>query len=314
MNTSLVSVIIPAYNAEDYIAETVQSVLSQTYRNIEVLVIDDGSKDQTRERLTPYLNKIRYIHQSNQGESVARNHGLRQSRGEYIVFLDADDILCRDMVEQSVFALSQKSEFRVVYGHRVGFVHPDPERLLPITPVPATSGNVLPDIIRGATLVPGQFLVHKECLEHLGGFAEDMQFGEDWEFLLRLAKDFPFCFISEPFIKKRIHPAMQTLAKNRPDIVELRKGILKRVFGPRADEMSRRYLSPAIIADWYRTFGYSFVNTREKGKAREYLIKSLMVWPFQPRIYLWLMNQLVPGGVKAWIRSLKKTASQNILS
>jgi glycosyltransferase involved in cell wall biosynthesis len=86
-----VSVIIPVYNSPDYVGQAVESVLSQTYRDCEIIVVDDGSTDNTRTALEPYLDHIQYVYQDNQGSAAARNRGIRQAKGELIAFLDADD-------------------------------------------------------------------------------------------------------------------------------------------------------------------------------------------------------------------------------
>src|SRR4028119_1061372 len=89
--TPRVSVIIPVYNCDRYIQEAIESVLNQTYSDYEIIVVDDGSTDNTRSVLEPYFHRIHYIYQENQGASAARNRGLQEARGKFVAFLDADD-------------------------------------------------------------------------------------------------------------------------------------------------------------------------------------------------------------------------------
>ncbi len=98
----LVSVIIPVYNGDRYIAQAIESILAQTYTNYEIIVIDDGSTDNTRDRLQPYWHQIRYFYQENQGVAAARNRGISESNGELVAFLDQDDFFLPHKLEVQV--------------------------------------------------------------------------------------------------------------------------------------------------------------------------------------------------------------------
>jgi len=98
MTSPLVTVVIPTYNYGRYICETVESALGQTYSPVEIIVVDDGSMDDTRERLATYGDRIRYIHQQNRGLSAARNTGIQAARGEFVALLDSDDLWLPDKV------------------------------------------------------------------------------------------------------------------------------------------------------------------------------------------------------------------------
>ena len=97
-----VSVIIPTYNRAHYICETIDSILAQTYRDYEIIVVDDGSADNTRKVLQKYDGKVRYFYQKNRGPSAARNFGISQSQGEYIAFLDDDDLWTENKLELQI--------------------------------------------------------------------------------------------------------------------------------------------------------------------------------------------------------------------
>lgn len=116
----LVSVIIPVYNSALYIEKTLNSVFAQRYPHIEIIVVNDGSTDHTEQVLEPYMNRIRYYHQSNSGVSVARNLGLAKSNGGYIQYLDADDLLSEDKITMQVEALIN-TQSEVAYGDWVRF-------------------------------------------------------------------------------------------------------------------------------------------------------------------------------------------------
>ena len=111
---SLISVIIPAYNYANFIAQTLDSVLNQTYKHWECLIIDDGSTDKTREVCEEYINKdsrLYYYYQPNKGRSVARNYGLSMAKGDYIQFLDADDFMSETKFEKQIFDFNDSAIF-----------------------------------------------------------------------------------------------------------------------------------------------------------------------------------------------------------
>src|SRR4028118_1349040 len=113
-STPQVSVIIPAYNGDRYIAQAVESVISQTYKNWEIIVVDDGSTDDTRQALQPYFDRIRYVYQENQGVAAARNRGIQESRGELIAFLDQDDFFLSDKLAGQVALFDAQPSLGIV--------------------------------------------------------------------------------------------------------------------------------------------------------------------------------------------------------
>ena len=115
----LVSVIIPVFNAEHYIRECLDSVLGQSYKNLEIILTDDGSTDSTKDLLSEYTfldSRIKIIHQSNKGPAAARNSSLTEARGEYIVFFDADDVMFRDKISQQVGWLEKNKKYDFVFS------------------------------------------------------------------------------------------------------------------------------------------------------------------------------------------------------
>jgi glycosyltransferase involved in cell wall biosynthesis len=120
----LVSVIIPAYNAAKTITKTLQSVFDQNYIHIEIIIVNDGSTDNTEQVLSQYFDKIKYIYQANAGVSVARNTGYTEAKGEYIQYLDADDLLAKDKISIQVEALKNNNA-EVAYGDWIKFTETD---------------------------------------------------------------------------------------------------------------------------------------------------------------------------------------------
>lgn len=176
----LVSVVIPCYNAHKYIGQTLDSVRAQTYRNIEIIVIDDGSSDPITIDCLDHLEKsIRVVRQANQGLPSARNAGFRAAIGEYVLPLDADDWLEKDAIERLLMALqnNQQAAYAFAYMRMEG----EGEGVL------AKQYNFFEQLFLNQ--LPYCLLLRKTAWQHAGGYDELMRYGyEDWEFNIRLGE------------------------------------------------------------------------------------------------------------------------------
>ena len=187
--TGLVSVVIPAYNAEQHLRRSVESVLAQTYRQFEIIVIDDGSTDHTAEVCRSYADRIRYLHKPNGGVSRARNRGIREANGEYIAFLDADDAWKPTLLEELVGHLKDHPDVSVATGAQV-FVSGQTERIHP-DPSEYEFDRVVDyfEVFgRGPNFVHTSSAVYRKCtVDAVGGFAPWMRHNEDTEFFIRVS-------------------------------------------------------------------------------------------------------------------------------
>ena len=145
MKQPLVSVIIPNYNYGHFLAQSIDSVLAQTYPNIEIIVVDDGSSDDSAEVLMTYSDKIKWIKQSNQGVSAARNKGTAASKGELIAFLDADDVWLPEKIEKQVRVFHAENEIGLVHCGLVDF---DDEGNLLSKQLDGMEGSIALDLLR----------------------------------------------------------------------------------------------------------------------------------------------------------------------
>ena len=223
MSNPLVSVIIPAYNAEKSITDTLDSVFAQTYSSIEILLVDDGSTDKTAETIEEYqtskanrTNKtnLTYIHQQNSGPSKARNTGLKAANGEYIALLDADDLWAKDKLEKQIELFGKEPEIDLVFsnvkitrakqskidetimfqekrlnkeffGHKYMVVNPF-EKLLQLNFIPTSS-----------------VIARKSCFNGDIFFNEERRYAEDWELWLRMSLYFNFAYVDEVCVYKK---------------------------------------------------------------------------------------------------------------
>jgi glycosyltransferase involved in cell wall biosynthesis len=183
----LVSIIIPCYNAEKWIDKCIDSALSQTYRPIEVIVIDDGSTDNSLAIIKKYGNKIRWVSYDNGGPSVARNRGIKLSRGKYIQFIDADDYISSAKVKEHLEFL-ETSNADIVYGDWCNQYHKaDGSVELSDYKINELTDDMLYYTIAYNKIHSGSCLYKRECIEKILGFDESLRIAEDYDFFIRLA-------------------------------------------------------------------------------------------------------------------------------
>ncbi|WP_413161550.1 glycosyltransferase [Capilliphycus salinus ALCB114379] len=181
-----VSVIIPAYNCERYIEQAVKSVLEQTYTDYEVIVIDDGSTDNTQQVLSPYLDVIRYVYQFNQGAAKARNHGCKLAKGEFLAFLDGDDFFTPNKLAEQVKIFEEDTTIDLVQSGWM-MVNQKGENLADITPWKDAPELNLETWVLHKCVRPSALMIRKIWWEKVGGFDHRYPPTEDLDFVLRLA-------------------------------------------------------------------------------------------------------------------------------
>jgi glycosyltransferase involved in cell wall biosynthesis len=195
----LVSVIIPSYNYGRFVTQAVDGALAQTYPNLEVIVVDDGSTDDTRQRLEPYGDRIRYIYQDNRGLSAARNTGIRHAGGEWIALLDADDLWHPQKIETQLAAIRRLDQ--------IGLMGSPPAEQMPehLPPEPPMQRLGVRDFLLVSRFGPSSALVRRDCFDKVGYFDERLRSVEDRDMWLRLAVQFPAVVVESPCWTYRIH-------------------------------------------------------------------------------------------------------------
>jgi glycosyltransferase involved in cell wall biosynthesis len=202
----LISVVIATYNRAEYLPGTLRSVFAQTVRDLEVIVIDDGSTDSTQQVLADFGDRITYRYQSNKERGAARNHGLAIASGRYVAFLDSDDLWLPNKLEAELARLEANPSSGLAYS-RAAYIGEDGRYLGPMRGV-AVEGDVLPALVRVGNIVPfGAHLLHRERFEAVGGFREDRSLAgsEDWEAWVRFAFRYPFVHAPNLGLFYRIH-------------------------------------------------------------------------------------------------------------
>lgn len=293
MTPPLISIIIPAHNAGRMIGETLDSVMRQTYPHREIIVVDDGSTDDTYERLAPYRSSIRYIRQENAGVGAARNAGLRAASGDYIAFLDADDLWLPEKLEIQLEVAKRHPESGLIAceGIQFGWTGARDERLiggrlgqkLRATGDGEVTGNFHPEFIEENLITaPAQTLIPRSVVDCVGPMIEWVRTCEDWDYYLKIALAHPMTFHKHSLVRYRYQPS----SLSGPD--DLRQfrwtldliPVLRRHLRLCPPE-DRAHVARGIKARVRRQAWAAYHHGREadRGFARSYLIKLFRLAP-----------------------------------
>lgn len=205
----LISVIIPAYNCARYLDGAIQSVINQSFKDIEIIVIDDGSTDNTADIIKPFTGHIKYYRQENKGAASARNHGIKLSSGKYIAFLDSDDLWEPHKLAAQLNILENQPDFPVVHTN-ASTIDQDGNMILKSANEKRQSHNgmifeefFLKNI---SVILTSSAIIDRKCLETTGLFDDAFPVLQDYDFFLRLSWSHPVFFIKEPLVKYRVRP------------------------------------------------------------------------------------------------------------
>ncbi|NLT72664.1 MAG: glycosyltransferase, partial [Chloroflexi bacterium] len=233
--TPTVSVIIPTYNRCSYVQQAIDSVLAQTHTDYEIIVIDDGSTDGTGEALRErYGDRITYEWQENQGESVARNRGIALAQGEYIAFLDSDDLWLPEKLEKQVAYLEEHPDAGAVFAE-AWIIDGLGQR---VSDRRASTGITLDDLsleglcFEDCLLLPSTVVLRKALVAAAGGFDVEIHHGEDYEYFARVRLLGSFAHLAEPLACHRRHGDNQSYLSSEGSQAQLDTHLLavSRVF------------------------------------------------------------------------------------
>jgi hypothetical protein len=279
----LVSVVIPTYNYGRYICETVESALGQTYSPIEIIVVDDGSTDDTGERLTAYGDRIRYIHQQNRGPSVARNTGIQAERGEFVALLDSDDLWLPDKVERQVTLAIQQSDIGLVATE--GFAIDETGRRLDFVAESCCRDGscelTVRDLLEFGAFSPSSVLARKDALVAGGGFDEGLKGPEDMEMWVRIAGRFRVVRLNATLTGQREHSG--SLSHQVDRMFQNHQRAIAQLF-TKVPQLRRRPTWRRIAeARMYREAAWLRFSGGDRAGALADLLRSGCRWPFALR-------------------------------
>lgn len=242
----LISVILPVYNRANWVARAIDSVLSQTYQNIELLVIDDGSTDDTPQVLESYGSRLRVLKQAHAGAEAARNLGLENARGEFIAFIDSDDLWYADRLSRQLLCFN-RVEVGLVFGNAalVDYRQTPPRHLKRtfFDNVRPSRGRVMEVFERGCFVPCSSVLVRRRCIAETGGFTTG-HVAADYLKWLEISASYEFDYIPDPVFEYAIHPGgiSHNLLETLADRIESFKDMLAQNRNVKMDRVLRRIL------------------------------------------------------------------------
>jgi glycosyltransferase involved in cell wall biosynthesis len=316
MNEPLVSVIIPTFNCGRYVEDAVESVLNQTYRRFEIIVVDDGSTDDTGSKLKKYVDRVRVVTQKNQGSSKARNVGLDLSRGEYVAFLDADDRWRPEKLEWQLTCFRELGDVGMVFTdfsaidpeggivatsylegafgvfREYGIVLPDilrESRRIPGTGPASDSaglrthfGSVFPELCKGNFILPSTTLFRRIHIERIGlRFNETYRCAIDQDFHLRFALHHPVAYLDTVTAEYRIgREGKLSGHPNTPQLILNTIETLEDVFRERESlRIEHKALFQEVMGKNHARLAYYYLSVLDKKNARVHAHASLAYDP-----------------------------------
>lgn len=273
-----ISVIIPTYNRADLLEIAVQSVLSQQGATFEVIVVDDGSTDGTYERLQEWAKRhqaVRVLHQPNSGRSVARNLGLQHARGQWLMFLDSDDVLMPDALAALLARAAECPTAAVVAGGTLA-IAADGSPMQKGSALPTGQGWAYPHLIRRFYFSMGSYIIKRSTVNAVGGFDRALEPCEDFDFCLRASLGTTAAWMGRPVLQIRTHVGNSSAAATRKSGIEVARRQIS-LLHERAD------LAPAkrrrLTATWYMNIADDWYSLGQRKEAFRAYLRSVATNP-----------------------------------
>ena len=275
-----VSVIIHTYNNEKFIAETVESVLNQTYKDYEIIVVDDGSVDGTRDALMPYMQKIRYHYKENGGIASAKNAGISLSETEFVAFLDHDDLWVPDKLQLQMEHFNENPQIGLVYAKYTSFRD---GKELRTKPENGYSGWIFKELLSKSFIQTSTVVVKRECLDAVGPYDETFSLGDEYDMFLRIARKFQCGFVDKGLTRYRVH---DTNASNNDFLFDNENlGVYKKIYNNFTDlDGVEKKILRKRIARYSMKVAEGLYRQGKQEESKKYQMEANNYLPFYKRI------------------------------
>lgn len=326
------SVIIPTYNRRELLDRCLQSVYQNSYDKCEIIVVDDGSTDDTESFIKKEYPYVNYIRQKNMGVSAARNTGMKIARGDFIAFLDSDDtwyshrlsllekiinvlpesvgLIVNDMDKLIENKSNKKSYITDYFGLEIGSyikdlpgrIHVDYQGEI----VNVSYGTIYNKLVSGNIIQPSCAIISADVFAKFGGFNEEYTVAEDSEYFLRISKFKDFAYV--PIILTSLDPpSLVSLSNPKNNILKIRNTIeyINKLHDEEYDHYTKEQITYRL-SSLYIELGYNQITNIDQFKARENIIKSILINKIQYKAYLMLLLSYFPSQLLRFLRKLKK--------
>jgi glycosyltransferase involved in cell wall biosynthesis len=311
-NNPCVTVIVPVYNSVHLLPAALETVFNQTFQDFEIILIDDGSTDGSLELLKTYESRARVLTQTNSGASSARNKGIAMAHGEFIAFLDSDDLWDPKKLEMQVAVFRENPETGVCFTDCLYF-DATKEWDGNFRRYPNLNGMVFDALLVDHFVSTSAVMVRHDCLKDVGVFDETLIGCEDYNLYLRLAQKYPYRFIPEPLVKLRCHEG--NLSNNLPQMCRDEISNLDKIA-----EMFPEMEIPKnkIKSDIFFRFGQYYFDANDFRSAKKAFRAAIKFKPKKFTAYIYLLLSIMPSALRSplrnIVRSLRGTRQQNVAS
>lgn len=314
-----ITVLLPAYNAAPYIEESVNSVLSQTYTDFELLIINDGSTDNTRELLEKYTDdRIRLIHQDNMGLVKTLNKGLELARGKYIARFDADDICYPDRLEKEYQFISANPDY-ILVGSEADYIDDGGKYIFTFKFENYDDEQIRNEGFASCPVIHSSVLFLKDAVIKAGGYSEKAITFEDHILWRNLSEYGKIHNLKEPLIKVRFNASSVTIDEKwrGKEFIELKKRSIQNGYVNNEDYeklisiLKSQDFSEYKAAAYHSMIGKKYLwNSYDAKQAREHLRIAMKTMPGKAEPYLlYLLSYMPEGFIKKLYRTVKKTSA-----
>lgn len=342
MNDTLVTIIIPAFNCASFIGNAIGSVLEQTYENYELIVVDDGSTDDTAKHVLKYKDKLQYIYQENGGVSKARNTGIKHSKGSYIAFLDADDVWEKNKLEVQMGFFQRHDEVNFIF---CGFKQIKDKNILKDrtyedafnifkeyrcdirkffefnssmihcnSKIDFYWGNIYKHLFLGNFILPSSVIFKKDFLNEVGLLNEKYRVAEETEFFLRYSKHNRMGFINYPLLSYEVpNPDNLSGKKNTEKLIRnaLKIQIDSLLDNQSCYEKNMSFFDRGLSMTYCR-LAYYYLSEYMPSKSREYAIHGIKAYRWNIKSYWILMLGFLPKHCLEYIAKIKQSGRKQL--